>query len=151
MIGDAEWLGACMASESNEPHEWPYIGWVVRNRVEAPRRYPNKYADVVRQPWQFSYWNEYADIVRHEQAFVEASKGRIRHQLDRAEDCARWLLEIDGEHSPIPRDCFYFWSPVSMPERGNCPWWASKKDWPLEWFTVPGVDGFRFTFAREVA
>jgi len=147
VIGDAEWLGACMASESNEPHEGPFIGWVVRNRVEAEGRYPNRYAEVIRQPWQFSYWNDYADIVRHEQAFVEASKGRIRHQLERAEDCARWLLEIPSSHRPIPADCFYFWSPVSMVPQGRSPKWARG----LEWLTVPGVSGYRFTFAREAA
>ncbi len=33
------------------------VAWVVRNRVEDRRRWPNSYAGVCRQKWQFSCWN----------------------------------------------------------------------------------------------
>jgi spore germination cell wall hydrolase CwlJ-like protein len=34
------------------------VGWVIRNRVEDLKRWPDTYEDVILQPKQFSCWNE---------------------------------------------------------------------------------------------
>lgn len=142
---DAAWLGALMASESNEPHEWPFVGWAVRNRVESTSRYPDNYVGVIRQPMQFSFWNQWERDDPAERVYAEACAQRIRHQLEDACACARWLLFMPGEACPFPRDTYYFWSPCSMKPEGRLPTWAQK----LERFTPQGVDPWRFIFGRE--
>ena len=43
---DLDWLGLALRSESEQPHEWVALAWVIRNRVET-RNFPNSYARVI--------------------------------------------------------------------------------------------------------
>lgn len=144
MASDYQWLGALLASESNEPHEWLYVGWVVRNRVEAEFLGDSTYVRVIRRRKQFSYWNQF-EFLDDDDAYREACSGRIRHQLDESERYAKWILSTPREYAPFAPNVFYFWSPVSMPEDGRIPGWAESMDR----FCPPDVDPWRFIFASD--
>ena len=147
MIPDEKWLAAVMASESNDERHWPYIGWVVRNRVEA-RGFRKTYAGVVRQPDQFSYWNATAQL-SDEEAYAAAKSDtrRITPLLKNAEEYARWILAAPRAEAPVSADTFYFYSPRSMLPPGRMPAWFKK----LYRFVPPGIDPWYFIFGAESA
>lgn len=137
-----------MVSESNDPEEWQYIGWVVRNRVEAKGRFRDTYQAVIRQPMQFSYWNKFShlgDVDAY--AAAKADGSRIAPQLAKAEEYAKWVLATPREYAPFGPTVYYFWSPISMSPEGRLPTWAKK----LKRFTPAGIDPWRFIFAHEAS
>lgn len=148
MHTDAEWLGLCCRTESDRPQEWPYIAWVVRNRVESGR-FPDTYRDVIRQRLQFSWFN--GTVGQSDEAVWEAARrgypARHPELLEAATACATWVLATPREGAPFGPGVYYFWSPVSMVPTGALPSWARN----LRRFTPMGLDPWRFMFAEEAA
>ena len=147
----AEWAGLCARSESDQPHEWPYLVWVIRNRVEA-RAWPGNVRGVVTQPWQFSYFNKWRSSLDYDRIWHEAtagyagdSTGWADNDLDRAVACAADVLERPRWQAPFSHRVYHFWSPVSMDPQGSDPSWAER----LRVFEVSGVDPWRFKFAES--
>lgn len=150
----AEWLGLCLRSESEQPHEWPYLGCVVRNRVESSR-FASTYAEVITQPYQFSYFNDYLGLADLDQVYAAASQGYAgddsgwpHNDLVEAVDCARWLIAASRWELPLSRRVLYFWSPRSMQPRGSDPSWARNL---YRVFTPACVDRDRWRFGQESA
>lgn len=158
---ETEFLALCAVSESDEPHEWPYIMWVIRNRVEN-LRYPNSIVDVVLQRKQFSYWNYFLDLELPVDVIADAAlEGRLPRdgqpgmgrrirslgaQYPEAYACAEKVLDKTEWERPFSRDVVFFYSPVSM-SGGNEPWW-----WEADVgfsFTPSGVDPQRFVFGER--
>lgn len=114
-----------MRTESGNPHEWPYIGSVVLNRVDRPQ-WDNTIKDVVRQYKHFSAFNPTVDMDDAEAWNVLANKYPAQ-QLSPAVACAEWLLSLDPEERPTQAD--HFWAPRSMVPKWVPPKWAfSLKD-----------------------
>lgn len=152
MITDAQWLGLLIRSESDQPHEWLPIGWVVRNRAESSS-YPDTYVEVIRQRVQFSHFNgsfgESDDaayrITRN--SYAGDSSGWPENNLDRAEACAAAVLAAPRWQCPFGHRVLHYYSPVSMIPAGRVPGW----NWSiLRPFTISGIDPQRFIFAESV-
>ncbi|HKV10722.1 MAG TPA: cell wall hydrolase [Thermoanaerobaculia bacterium] len=153
MRAEAEWLALCLASESNEPREWPLIAWVIRNRVESAR-YPETYRGVVLQPKQFSYFNALTAGPENrslELIWTEAMKGYAgdiyRRHSEELTACARAVIQAPNWRRPFGPDVMHYYSPISMKPRGSAPAWAPKAK---RLFTPSGIDPQRFVFAAGV-
>ena len=147
----AQWLGLALRSESDQPHEWPAIGWVIRNRV-LKRGYPNDYFKVITQPWQFSYFNKYRGMKPDGKLFELAKKGYAgemqgwhENDFDEAVNCAWSVIHGPRYKAPFAPNIYHYWSPVSMKPQGSDPSWAAR----FEKVPVSGIDPWRFTFARK--
>lgn len=149
---ETEWLALCLASESNLDHEWPCIGWVIRNRVKA-ERYPDTYRGVVLQPKQFSYFNALTTGPENRSLdliWIEAMKGyagRIYRERPAVHACAERVLRAQPFEAPFGPDVQHYYSPVSMKPLGSAPAWAPKAK---RLFTPSGIDPQRFVFAAGV-
>jgi len=140
-------------SESERPHEWGPIAWVIRNRVEKPERFGQTLGDVVFAPWQFSYWNKHRD--RHHmdrdvalKAALEDYPGRDEEVVNAAMDCLQHVLwEAPRWKAPFDRDVYHFYSPISMPAGVVPSWIESPKAQQIH---LSGIDPNRFTFVRGV-
>lgn len=151
---EIKWLGLVIRSESDQPHEWWYIGWTVRNRVLSSR-YPNLYESVILSRKQFSYFNQFeslgADRDRIYQAALKGyagdKSGWNENDLAQAEACAREVIAAPRWKAPFGIDVMHYYSPVSMVPKGSKPAWlpAAKRV-----FTPSGVDPQRFVFACGV-
>lgn len=140
---DHEWFGLCAVTESNRPHEWPFLIHVMKNRLND-RRWPNTGAAVVLQPWQFSYFNQFKNMQPWE-VFQSAQQDwrRVdRVDLEHAVACAEWCIYNDVDPTG---GCDHYWSPRSMLPALSAPTWAADGGW----VTMPGVDPKRFTFMRS--
>lgn len=157
-LRDLDWLALCLASESNQPHEWQYIAWTIKLRVEGQNRYPNTYRDVVLQPSQFSYFNLWttgkvgARALTDQEIWTVAMKGyagtiytKNRSLLD---GCAAHVAALPLWQAPFPLDTLHYYSPVSMKPKGAKPAWAPSARLLI---TPSGVDPQRFVFAAGVA
>jgi len=151
MIEDAQWLGLVARSESDFPHEWQPIQWVVRNRI-ASKRYPNTFQGVITQPRQFSYLNQFNHLANDEAIYEAAIDGYAgdmegwgENNLDKAVNCAYHVLGLPRYRAPFSHNTFWFWSPISMRPKGSDPAWS--KD--LRIFTLDGIDPQRFKFAER--
>ena len=153
-VSEAQWLGLTIRSESDQPHEWPAIGWTVRNRVLSPR-YPNDYEAVILQPKQFSYFNRfqalaadpaalYAEAVR---GYAGDSSGWGENDLSETVKCARSVIAAYRWSAPFGADVLHYYSPVSMVPKGSAPPWAPTAK---RLFTPSGIDPQRFVFAAGV-
>lgn len=151
---DAEWLGLCLVTESNLPHEWRPIARVIRNRV-GHKRWPNSIRDVILQPMQFSHFNPFIkEEWENDRALYDAvvdgaaNYGRAINLdlLVIAVEAAEDLLEEPPWRAPFgPKVCFYY-SPISMQPKGKAPWW-----WPKEVkraIELPGIDPYRFQWGE---
>lgn len=139
----AQWLGLCLRSESDQPHEWPALAWVVRNRVEA-RRFPSDYQRVITQPMQFSYFN---DLIRlpPEEAYKRALVGYAgdsvgSNSLQHAEQCARAVIDAPRWQSPFSPHVLWFWAPGAMKPKGSDPSWAKT----YRVFSLPNLPRWKF-------
>jgi hypothetical protein len=148
MLTDTQWLGLLLRSESDLPHEWIPLAWVVRNRVEAGR-FPGSYPEVILQPMQFSYFNAWTmQGMGQDQVYGQArmgyageSSGWPDNDLERAEDCASRVLSSPRWLCPFTQLVYYFWAPAGM---GNThPSWSRN----MRRFQLPGLD--RWFFAYE--
>ena len=154
--GDSEvrWLALAIRSESDQPHEWSYIGWTIRNRVLS-HRYPDTYQGVILQPKQFSYFNAFIAPGQSAATIYERAKagyagdatGWAENDLARAEDCAHELIRAPRWQAPFGVDVMHYYSPVSMKPAGSKPPWAPTAK---RLFAPSGVDPSRFLFAAGV-
>lgn len=152
------WLGLCLRSESDRPHEWPYIAWAVRNRVLSKYRGKEAYQEVILDRKQFSYFNQFASLLLSEDPnalYAAAAKGYAgdatgwaEDNLSAAEDCARAILLAPRYTAPFDKDVRHYYSPVSMKPVGSAPPWAATA---RLLFTPSGVDPRRFVFGAGVA
>jgi hypothetical protein len=149
-VSPERWLGLALRSESDFPHEWRYLAWAVRNRVEA-RGYPDTYAGVIRQARQFSYFNPTASL-SDDDAYERALKGyagdRVgwdQNDLEDAEACARIVMRAERFDAPVSHLTTHFWSPRSMTPSGRTPSWAAG----MRTFTPAAIDPERWVFAEE--
>jgi hypothetical protein len=141
------WAALCARSETNQPHEWPYILNVIRNRV-ARRGYPNVIEEVVRQPRQFSLFDRWINTSMDSQGVFDAAMATYAG-ADHEEVClaAEHVFNIPRHGLPLGRNVLNFWSPVSMTPPYKLPSW----NWAiLRCFTVQNVDPVRFVFAELV-
>lgn len=147
-----EWLGLCLRSESEQPHEWPYLGWAIRNRVESSR-FPATYQDVICQPRQFSYFNPFTHIADPNAIYDAAIRGYAgdtsgwpHNDLPYAIECAAWVVNASMWESPFRSRVFYFWAPQSMNPPGSDPAWAKNLS---RIFTPSCIDPWRWKFGEE--
>lgn len=154
MPTDYQWLGLVIRSESDQPHEWSYIAWSIRNRVLSSR-YPNLYESVILSRKQFSYFNQFenlgADRVKIYDAALKGyagdSSGWSENNLKEAEACAREVISSPRYKAPFHIDVMHYYSPISMKPAGSKPAWISSAK---RLITPSGVDPMRFVFAAGV-
>lgn len=152
---EIKWLGLVIRSESDQPHEWLYIGWTVRNRV-LNKRYPSLYESVILSRKQFSYFNQFeslgTDRMRIYQAALKGyagdSSGWDENDLADAEECAREVISSPRWKAPFGVDVMHYYSPISMVPKRSKPAWAPTAK---RLFTPSGVDPARFVFAAGVS
>lgn len=152
---DARWLGLCIRSESDQPHEWRAIGWCIRNRVLSSR-YPDLYQSVMLSRKQFSYFNAFSHLFQDPDALYVAarrgyagdSSGWAENNLDQAELCAAEVIAAPRWRAPFDPAVMHYYSPVSMVPKGSKPAWAPSAK---RLFTPSGIDPARFVFAAGVA
>jgi hypothetical protein len=147
---ELRWAGLVVRSESDFPHEWPFILWVIRNRVEA-KGYPNSIFGVVTAARQFSHFNQFQGRIDNDETFSEAlgtyagdSEGWSDNDFIEACHCARGVFSAPRWSAPFSHRVFNFWSPRSMVPTGSDPSWASSYRLVL----VSGVDPDRFKFGE---
>lgn len=155
-IKDYSWLALCMASESNQPHEWPFIGWLVRNRKEDSR-YPDNYKDVVLQPAQFSWFNSLRTWPKpdnEEQLFLWCMTGgpsgnlrRLQAQYLEAKSCALSVSQLPRWAAPFNKKVQLMYSPVSMVPKWKEPWWWVEE--VVRGFTPHSLDSRRWVFGER--
>lgn len=153
-MSEAAWLGLCIRSESDQPHEWWPIGWTIRNRVLSSR-YPNTYEAVVLSRKQFSYFNAFATLLGDRDALYAAAVkgyagdagGWSENDLKEAQLCALDVLQAKRWQAPFGQDVCHYFSPVSMKPSGSSPPWAPTAK---RLFTPSGIDPRRFVFAEGV-
>lgn len=150
---EIKWLGLVIRSETDQPHEFWYIGWTVRNRVLSSR-YHNLYESVILSRKQFSYFNQFAGIERSEDVYRAALKGYAgdstgwnENDLADAEECAREIISAPRWRAPFHIDVMHYYSPISMKPKGSKPTWLPSAK---RIFTPSGVDHERFVFAAGV-
>ena len=113
------------------------VGWVIRNRVEDPkRRWPRSYAGVVTQPLQFSCWNK-----------NDPNRAKISDPMSLgAADQLAWMAAVEEalrvltaspDANPIPGVYWYHDHSIQPPA------WAKR----LVAVAVPEAP--KFTFYRE--
>lgn len=154
MPTEAQWLGLCIRSETDQPHEFQAIGWAIRNRVLSAR-YPNLYQAVVLSRKQFSYFNQFSALVNDPDALYAAAvkgyagdnRGWDENDLADAQECAEELIVTPRWRAPFGHLVTHYWSPVSMSPKGSAPPWAKSAK---RTFTPSGIDPARFVFAEGV-
>jgi hypothetical protein len=155
MLTEAQWLGLCLRSESDQPHEWWAVGWAIRNRVLSSR-YPDLFSAVILSRKQFSYFNSWTSSgLPVERIYEEALKGYAgdrsgwgENDLAEAQRCAAEVLAAPRWHAPFGTGFTHYWSPISMKPAGSMPSWAPSA---RRTFTPSGIDPLRFAFAEGVA
>lgn len=147
------WLGLCILTESNDPKEWPYIAWVIRNRVESGR-FKHTYEAVILQPMQFSAFNKYTSGDSNYRSFspVQIFRDKARgfsfiEYLFHAVDIAERIISAPRSEAPFPATVCHYYSPGSMIPRGSKPKWAYSA---RKLFTPERIDPDRFVFADGV-
>lgn len=151
MIQSAQWLGLALRSESDQPHEWLYLAWVIRNRVEA-HGFSSSYAGVITQAWQFSYFNEWTvPGLPPDEIYGEALKGYAGdktgwadNNLSESEEFATVFMGTSRWAAPFGPRVLHFWSPRSMRPPGRVPSWAET----MRVFSMSGVDPGRWLFGE---
>ena len=155
---DQEFCALVAVTESNRPHEYPYIISVFRNRVEHPR-FPDTYREVLMQPRQFSALNKWCSDRSSLKGQLQpddvwralfASRDQIEQTklYPLALACAAQVLAAPRWQAPFDPSVCWYYSPVSMIPKGAVPTWAKDAAWS---FTPPGVDPYRFVFCADVA
>ena len=138
------WLTRALVSESNREEEWPFVAWVVRNRVERGFRGKTTYEAVIKDPYQFSAFNP---GTRTSFRFKNANIDNYPWpgHWHKAESVAREVILAEDSENPFP-NATHFLSPVSMRSRGyNWPRWYRE----FERIEVREVDGDRFQFFSD--
>lgn len=143
------WLARAMYSETTKPKEMYYVGWVIRNRVEANYNDRSTYYGVILDPRQFSAFNRgnpRRDFYMNLDAdFLDAPFHKSKNWFH-ALDVARRVLKADSSDRPFSPRTLYFYSEVSMPDYNPHPIWASK----FSKVQVPEVKDERFRFLADI-
>lgn len=140
---DAEWVGLALVTESNQQHEWRYVASVMRRRLES-NVYPNTYAEVITQPYQFSHFNKYLHYHDIDVMFAEVLRD-LRTDISAAKDCAAWVIDAPEWQLPFGPRVLHYFSPVSMVPKFSAPSWAGG----MRQFTPSGVNPDRFVFCES--
>lgn len=112
-------LARAIYSETKNPAEMYYIGWIIRNRVETGYRGEKSYRAVTLDPVQFSAFND--PKMRSE--FLSLGFDTENNVWKRALDVARGVIRADKSENPFSEDVRHFYAPRSM-EKGRVPTWA---------------------------
>lgn len=137
------WLGRCIYSESDRPHEQRLVAWVVRNRVETRYR-GGTYREVVLETKQFSAFNSHTPRRAHILSLdLDSPNKAWRTALDIALD----VYQADGSKRPFSVATRHFYSPVSMVGRSK-PTWAEGVTALSS--RALGVDPHRFQFFEQI-
>lgn len=144
------WVGLCCLTESNRPYEWPYIAWVIRNRLDSGK-YKHTYEQVVLQPSQFSAFNKWQET---EPLTIFQLVARGYHSIEllfHAVDIAAKVIYTPPDSAsasrPFPTTVRHYFSPISMRPLGSKPSWYGQAK---RVFTPEGLDPERFVFADGV-
>lgn len=145
---DTDWLALALASESNAPHEWIPIAWVIRHRRDTGYRKKRSIVEVVLDKNQFSYFNEFtANVGMRGGIFERALEGYAGRLYEDALPCAAHVLAAAPWQAPFGPDVRHYWSPVSMKPRGSKPHWHGTGS---RFFTPSGIDPQRFIFEAGI-
>lgn len=153
MKNPEDWLALVTVTESNLPHEYAYLQWVMRNRVESPR-FPDTYRDMLMQPRQFSALNRWCSDRNQIKGQLQpdeiwrllfASRDAVEREklFPLALACAKEVLAAPRWRAPFDPEVLHYYSPQSMIPKGAVPAWAKAAAWQ---FTPPGVNPQRFVF-----
>lgn len=150
MLTPSSWVGLCLLTESDRPHEWNTLAWVIRFRYEANREKQfggQDYSRIVTHPFQFSAFNGITGTPQEVWERVFNLKPRSVGLLRRATEVAEDVMRDSLRHSPLDTRTYFFWSPRSMVPEGSLPKW----NWTqLRRFAVNEIDPWRFLFAAEI-
>lgn len=157
-----EWAAIAIVTETNQPHEFLYIAWVLRNRV-ASSRFPDTMQAVVLQERQFSALNPWThgrfkgkypqeeiwhelwktlDPIEREKLYPQALTV-ASHVLGMGSD----VKPTEAWKAPFGPDVCWYYSPRSMVPAGTAPSWAASAE---RCFTPSGIDPKRFVFCEGV-
>lgn len=118
---DVLWTARAMYSETRRPTEMYYVGWVIRNRVEAEFRGEEGYKNVILDDKQFSAFNKGYPL-RDFYMSLEPKYASQSSRWFRAMKSSVEVVEGSKRHRPFAKDTYHFYSEVSMP-RGKRPSW----------------------------
>lgn len=144
---DVLWLARTIYSETNKPSEMLYVGWVIRNRVEAGYAGRNTYREVVLDPYQFSAFNANRTTGRYTRQYFMTRDVTDNNRLwQSALDAARTVYFAKHSENVFNDNLvLYFYSEISMPAHRPHPHWASA----FQQVEVEDVDEYRFRFFRN--
>jgi len=153
-VSEERWLGLVIRSETDQPHEWPFIAWTIRNRLLSGR-YGNSYEAVILSKKQFSHFNQFESLLGDHTRLMEAAlntyagdmNGWRENDYDDAVACGADVMGAPRWRAPFGVDVMHYYSPVSMKPPGNRPPWLRSA---RRTFTPEGVDPSRFVFAAGV-
>jgi hypothetical protein len=141
------WTARVIYSETNRPSEMKYVGWVVRNRVEANYNGRHTYRGVALDRKQFSAFNpgygrrEYYMAKTYEDVNDPVSGDTWMAALENA----YYVVYADSADRPFDPETYYFYSEVSMPSWRPHPAWRDLFDE----VDVPEVEDERFRFFAD--
>jgi len=162
-----EWAALTLVTESDQPHEWWPIAWVLRYRV-ASQRFPDTMKEVVLQERHFSAWNPWTHGKFKGKFPLEEIWHELWKTLDQATQeklypvalqCASLILPrpatgsaptLQGQpawQAPFGPEVCWYYSPEKMIPKGTAPTWAAKA---ARTFTPSGIDPARFVFCEDV-
>jgi len=136
------WTARAIYSETRNPREMRYVGWVIRNRQEANFR-GRSYRSVILHPKQFSAFNRGYPL-REFYLSLQPEQTAQRARWFSALRAAESVIESPRSYSPIPKDTFHFYSEISMKGRKH-PHWRSE----LSKVEVAEIEERRFRFFQQ--
>ena len=136
------WTARAIYSETRNPKEMRYVGWVIRNRQEANFR-GRSYRSVILHPKQFSAFNTGYPLRKFYLSLKPEEAGQ-RPRWHAALTVAESVVEAPRSYSPIPEDTFHFYSEISMKGRKH-PHWRSE----LSKVEVAEIEEKRFRFFQQ--
>lgn len=143
---DVRWLARALYSETRNPLEMYYVGWVIRNRVELRFRGETTYKEVVLDPYQFSGFNPNRQS-RYKYINLDVTDLRDPVRREKWHSALRTAIDVidaDPKDRPFTQNTLYFYSEISMPN-GRKPHWEND----LHRVHVPGVQKVRFRFYAD--
>lgn len=136
------WTARAIYSETRNPREMRYVGWVIRNRQEANFR-GNSYRSVILRRKQFSAFNR-GHPLRKVYFSLQPEQAGQRARWFAALRAAEHVVESPRSYSPIPENTFHFYSEISMEGRKH-PHWRSD----LSKVEVAHIEEERFRFFQQ--
>lgn len=137
------WTARALYSETRRPHEMWYVGWVIRNRVEARFRNKRSYKEVILDPKQFSAFNR-ASPLRGHYMNLDPEDVIMRPRWHDALEVARRVVDAEPELRPFPKNTFHFYSEQSMVGQRHPDWKYAMNHVPIN-----TVEPKRFRFYQN--